>query len=173
RRHTRFSRDWSSDVCSSDLEGLTAFIGRNDAGKSSLLDALAIFFDSPLVKFDVEDLCVHADDTEVRIGCVFTDLPEKIILDASSETSLVDEYLTNADGDLEIHKVFDCSLKNPKPRIVAVARHPSADGMSDLLYRRNSELKSILKEVGSTEGVDQRSNPALRRAIWHSSGDLQ
>src|SRR5690606_40252251 len=22
RRHTRFSRDWSSDVCSSDLEGL-------------------------------------------------------------------------------------------------------------------------------------------------------
>src|SRR6266511_4533803 len=24
RRHTRFSRDWSSDVCSSDLFGLTA-----------------------------------------------------------------------------------------------------------------------------------------------------
>src|SRR5215475_14836331 len=24
RRHTRFSRDWSSDVCSSDLEGLPA-----------------------------------------------------------------------------------------------------------------------------------------------------
>src|SRR5690606_38668427 len=23
RRHTRFSRDWSSDVCSSDLEGIT------------------------------------------------------------------------------------------------------------------------------------------------------
>src|SRR5690606_40471843 len=24
RRHTRFSRDWSSDVCSSDLPGLTS-----------------------------------------------------------------------------------------------------------------------------------------------------
>src|SRR5690606_40797566 len=24
RRHTRFSRDWSSDVCSSDLQGLLA-----------------------------------------------------------------------------------------------------------------------------------------------------
>src|SRR5690606_39623844 len=23
RRHTRFSRDWSSDVCSSDLDGIT------------------------------------------------------------------------------------------------------------------------------------------------------
>src|SRR5690606_40419581 len=27
RRHTRFSRDWSSDVCSSDL----AFVGRTDS----------------------------------------------------------------------------------------------------------------------------------------------
>src|SRR5690606_39509593 len=25
RRHTRFSRDWSSDVCSSDLSGLSDF----------------------------------------------------------------------------------------------------------------------------------------------------
>src|SRR5690606_39848038 len=27
RRHTRFSRDWSSDVCSSDLEGFGAVAG--------------------------------------------------------------------------------------------------------------------------------------------------
>src|SRR5690606_40534535 len=32
RRHTRFSRDWSSDVCSSDLP--------NGAGKTTLLRAL-------------------------------------------------------------------------------------------------------------------------------------
>ncbi len=166
-------RAYRGDVEIPFEEGLTAFIGRNDAGKSSILDALAIFFDSPLARFDVEDLCVHAEDKEVRIGCVFTDLPDKIVLGASSETSLVDEYLTNADGDLEIHKIFDCSVKNPKPRIVAVARHPSAEGMSDLLYKKNSELKSILKDVGSIEGVDQRSNPALRRAIWQSSNDLK
>src|SRR5690606_39837223 len=53
RRHTIFSRDWSSDVCSSDLQGLTGafaqrfqngqplfayylpvFVGFNDAGLS-------------------------------------------------------------------------------------------------------------------------------------------
>src|SRR5690606_40950886 len=28
RRHTRFSRDWSSDVCSSDLELFVLFQGR-------------------------------------------------------------------------------------------------------------------------------------------------
>src|SRR5690606_40149184 len=27
RRHTRFSRDWSSDVCSSDLLGLPVLLG--------------------------------------------------------------------------------------------------------------------------------------------------
>src|SRR6266700_1798042 len=35
RRHTRFSRDWSSDVCSSDLKG------RQDAQKSKLFGKLA------------------------------------------------------------------------------------------------------------------------------------
>src|SRR5690606_39299037 len=29
RRHTRFSRDWSSDVCSSDLLGLRDYVNKN------------------------------------------------------------------------------------------------------------------------------------------------
>src|SRR5690606_40291091 len=36
RRHTRFSRDWSSDVCSSDLESLG---GTQRAGKEAAYDA--------------------------------------------------------------------------------------------------------------------------------------
>src|SRR5690606_41139970 len=52
---------------------MTAFIGKNDVGKSTILDALGIFFDSPLVKFDTSDLCVYSEDKEVRIGCVFED----------------------------------------------------------------------------------------------------
>src|SRR5256886_4478868 len=30
RRHTRFDCDWSSDVCSSDLKGITAFLVERD-----------------------------------------------------------------------------------------------------------------------------------------------
>src|SRR5690606_41178313 len=32
RRHTRFSRDWSSDVCSSDLEHPVVLVGHSGGG---------------------------------------------------------------------------------------------------------------------------------------------
>lgn len=153
---------------------LTVFIGRNDIGKSSILDALGIFFDSPLIKFEVTDLSTYATEQEVRIGCIFEDLPETLTLDATSTTNLNDEYLLNEDNNLEVHKVFDCSLKTIKPRIVARAFHPSTEGYHDLLQLKNSELKARLREKNvSTDEVDLRSNPSIRRALWTSCDNLQ
>ena len=153
---------------------MTAFIGKNDVGKSTLLDALGIFFDSPLVKFDTSDLCVYSEDKEVRIGCVFDELPDSLTLDATAKTSLEAEFLLNEDGDLEIHKVFDCSLKSPKPRVVACAKHPTADGYADLILLQNSELKNRLKEKGvDRNDVDLRSNPSIRKALWDACDDLK
>lgn len=153
---------------------MTAFIGKNDVGKSTLLDALGIFFDFPLVKFDTSDLCVYSEDKEVRIGCVFDELPDSLTLDATAKTSLEAEFLLNEDGDLEIHKVFDCSLKSPKPRVVACAKHPTADGYADLILLKNSDLKKRLKEKGvDRNDVDLRSNPSIRKALWDACDDLK
>ncbi|MEZ4614377.1 MAG: AAA family ATPase [Caldilineaceae bacterium] len=104
------------------IEQLTAFIGKNDAGKSSIFDAIAVFFDHPLGKIDSSDICVHTEDSgELRIGCVFTDFPETITIDATSETTLQNEYLLNANGELEIHKVYGFSEGNlKKGKIVAI-----------------------------------------------------
>lgn len=153
---------------------LTAFVGKNDVGKSTILDALAIFFDFPLVKFDTSDRCVYAEDMEVRIGCVFDELPDSLTLDATSTTKLQEEYLLNEDGDLEIHKVFDCSARTPKPRVVARAKHPAAEDYNDLLELKNSELKRRLREkqVDAT-GIDLKSNPSIRKALWASCNDLR
>lgn len=157
------------------IEQLTAFIGKNDAGKSSILDALAVFFEHPLGKIDPSDFCVHAGSNgELRIGCVFTDFPESITIDASSVTTLSDEYLLNADGALEIHKVYEFSngaLK--KAKVYAIATHPTAEGFDGLLSKKNAELKKIAKEAGVDSGVDKRSNAALRKAIWESSANLE
>ncbi len=74
---------------------LTAFIGRNDAGKSTIFDALAIFFEHPAAKLDPSDLCVYSEKNPlVRIGCEF-DPPEKIIVDSKDETNLSFEFLLN------------------------------------------------------------------------------
>lgn len=156
------------------IDQLTAFIGKNDAGKSSIFDALAIFFDHPLVKIDHNDICVYANnESEVRIGCVFTNCPETITIDSSSTTSLSSEYLLNSDDNLEIHKVFHCSGNSIKQsKIVAIANHPKNNNCNDLLYKKNAELKRIATSL-SINGIDNRSNSSLRQAIWHVCKPLQ
>src|SRR3712207_7254247 len=41
RRHTRYWRDWSSDVCSSDLTGVAVGVAISDTFVQDLLDAYA------------------------------------------------------------------------------------------------------------------------------------
>ena len=158
-----------------DFDDLTAIIGRNDYGKSTILEALAIFFETANTKIDTSDVCVRSDSPIVRIGCVFGNLPEDIVLDATAETSLADEYLLNADGDLEIHKLYDCSKSRITPKAYARAMHPSAPRVNDLLLLKQAELKSRheLLEV-SKQGVDMRVNASIRQAIWNALpvGDL-
>ena len=157
------------------VDQLTAFIGKNDVGKSSIFDALAVFFDHPLGKIDSSDICVHAGASgELRIGCVFKDFPDLITIDASSVTTLADEYLLNPDGALEIHKLFEFaegSLK--KAKVYAVATHPTAKGFDDLLSKKNADLKKTAETVGIDDSVDKRSNAALRKAIWGCTNDLE
>ncbi|MDY0276371.1 MAG: ATP-binding protein [Desulfomicrobium sp.] len=157
------------------IDQLTAFIGKNDAGKSSIFDALAVFFDHPLGKIDASDICVHAGGSgELRIGCVFSDFPDSITIDASSVTTLADEHLLNVDGLLEIHKVYEFSdgaLK--KPKVFAIANHPTANGFDGLLSKKNAELKKAGEAANIDAGVDKRSNAALRKAIWGSAADLE
>lgn len=157
------------------VDQLTAFIGKNDAGKSTIFDALAIFFDHSLGKIDSSDVCVYAGGScVVSIGCVFTDFPDEITIDATATTSLSGEFLLNSNGNLEIHKVYEFSdgvLK--KPKIVAIANHPTANGFDGLLGKKNAELKKIGDSVSIDGSVDRRSNVALRKAIWKTCDDLQ
>ena len=70
-----------------DFDDLVVLVGKNDAGKSSLFDALKIFFDEKSAP-DKDDVCVHSEDTEIRITCVFSDIPTEVILDTQQPTNL-------------------------------------------------------------------------------------
>jgi predicted ATP-dependent endonuclease of OLD family len=76
-----------------DINELTLLIGRNDAGKSAILDALNIFFEE--AKIDAGDGSIQGDKKDIRIICEFDDLPEEIDVDAGFKTTLKDEYLLN------------------------------------------------------------------------------
>jgi putative ATP-dependent endonuclease of the OLD family len=145
---------------------LTALIGKNDVGKSSLLDALAIFFEA--AKFEEDDRSVGAAEQVTRIGCVFDGLPQEVVLDQTATTTLAREYLLNADACLEVHRLYP---GRGKPRVVAVAQHPTADGLNDLLSIKNDDLKKRVRGRGLADTVDLRSNPAKRQALWGASGD--
>ena len=146
---------------------ITAFLGKNDAGKSSILDALNIFFNDGIEK---DDATIGGDPTRVKIACVFSDIPETIIIDATNETSLVQEYLLNSEGDLEIEKIYDCTLAKPKiSEIVACAEHPSDENFNDLLSLKIAELKRRATSLGvDLHAVNQTVSADIRHAIWNS-----
>ncbi len=148
-----------------DIDDLTAFIGKNDAGKSTILEALEIFFNDS--KIERGDACVHAEgNLTIRIACAFTNLPVEIILDSAAKTSLSLEHLLNDKGELEIVKEWDSSGKTLKELVFAVALHPTNVDAADLLTLKNAELKIRVKKLGIPDNlVNLGINGSMRQAI--------
>lgn len=160
------------DLINVNFSELTAFIGKNDAGKSTILEALEIFFNNSLVVCEREDLNVNAESSNIEISCIFEDLPEKIILDTSSETNLANEYLLNLNNELEIKKVFKATASKPKPAIYIVCNHPVEAPYNDLLSKKRQELKKIAENL-NVSPENATSNVSLRKAIWKSVEELE
>jgi putative ATP-dependent endonuclease of OLD family len=157
-----------------DTDVFTTLIGRNDAGKSSILEALEIFFNQELVKIELADVSAGSDSQEIRIGCVFGGASDAdLVLDETAKTTPRSEYLLNSEGDLEIHKMFDCGAARIKESVFAVADHPVNDQMDDLLFLKNADLKRRAATLNIDENdMDRRSNPSIRSAIWRSANPL-
>src|SRR5690606_14935961 len=156
------------------ISNLTAFIGKNDAGKSTILEALEIFFNNSLVVCEREDLNINADNNQIEITCFFSDFPSEIIIDAAAPTSLANEYLLNENNKLEIKKVFSASSAKPKEKVFIICKHPTAENANDLLELKKAELKTRANELNIPQGnYNGNINSSIRQAIWASFDDLQ
>jgi putative ATP-dependent endonuclease of the OLD family len=141
---------------------LTAFIGENDIGKSTILEALDAFFND---NADPQDVNTLSAEKSFTIGCVFSDLPEQINLDANSQTTLADEYLLNSDGKLEIYKVWKATtIKAEVERIFALANAPMAEEAQGLLFKKRAELREIVNQKGIE--ANKNYNPDMRAKIY-------
>ncbi|HMU63237.1 MAG TPA: ATP-binding protein [Nitrosomonas sp.] len=154
------------------VDDLTVFVGRNDAGKSSVLEALDVFFNDATI--EREDRCVRTDSDVVRIACVFERLPASIVIDEQYATSLSAEYLLRQDGRLEIIKEWDCSAAKGKlTGVFAKAFHPAENGIDDLLSLKLTELRAkALQRAVDLSNVIQTAKAPLRQAIWGAAGNL-
>lgn len=150
-----------------DFDELTCIIAKNDAGKSTVLEALEAFFN--LEKIDAEDRSIGVGNASpIEITCVFRDLQPSLIVDSDATISPQSEYLLNADGLLEITKKF--SGATPKcEEIFVKAMHPSADRFNDLFSLTIAQLRRRAQDLGvSLDGVNQTVKSAIRHAIWTS-----
>ncbi|TFD66320.1 hypothetical protein E3T47_07360 [Cryobacterium ruanii] len=146
------------------IDTLTVFAGKNDAGKSSILEAMRLFLDKG--KPDVSDYSVHGHGT-IRITCTFADLPPELVIDQTAVTTLQDEKLLDANGHLVISKTWTRGRANPE--ILAHALHPVVDGGPTLIGLKHAQLKSLASTLDVVaELEDRRVNLNYRQAIWRA-----
>mgnify|MGYP000273580393 FL=1 len=148
-----------------EFSNLTAFIGRNDVGKSTVLEALDIFFNEGkgIISLDKSDINKEANnkgDTEIIIGVEFHSLPDEIIIDTENTTTLKQEYLLNEVGNLTIIKKYPNAGKD---KVFISALHPSNINCNNLLQMKQSDLKAKIKELGVE--CDKTKNAVMRNAI--------
>lgn len=154
---------------------LTSFVGKNDIGKSTILEALDIFFNdgNGVIKIDKDDInkrAVSEGETEIYISVCFEDLPNTIIIDATNETTLQSEYLLNINSQLEIIKKYSNANK---AKVFIKANHPINTSCCDLLLKKNAELKRIIEQQ-NIQCDDRNKNSVMRKAIWNNyNEDLQ
>ena len=153
-------------------DAINVIIGRNDIGKSTLLEALEIFFNSEKVKMEIADLCVYsAEDTLIEISCSFDVDDGRILIDSSCTTNCRDEYLLNEEGLLEIKKTWNCangSLTKSGQKDYLVAKYP-VNYDPPLVTEKIQTLRKKYDELSSNPNCPQANRSVaseLRRAIY-------
>ena len=163
------------DIVTIDFSNLTAIVGKNDIGKSTILEALDIFFNESkgCIKLDEADINKENRDNgncEIEFCAEFTNLPETIILDSTYETRVLDEKILTAEGRLCIVKKYPNAGKE---KVFIRAFHPNNPACSDLYSKKSIELRQIL-ESNDIECQDRTANSIMRQAIWrHFENDLR
>lgn len=137
------------DETTIDFNNLTVFVGKNDVGKSTVLEALDVFFNDGkgVIKLDKEDINKQGlaeGNNDICIAVVFEDLPVSLVIDSTNGTTLQDEYLLNSRSKLEIVKIYPNAGKE---KVSVKANHPSNPACADLLLKKQKDLQSIIKKT--------------------------
>lgn len=163
-------RGYTNVVINFDRD-MNVIIGRNDVGKSTILEALEIFFNSEKIKIDLTDLSVFHSEPIIEISCCFDVNDGKILVDATNYSTCKEEFLLNDFGMLEIKQVWDCSkgkLTASSQKIYLVAMYPTIYEVP-LVQEKISVLQKIYDQYKNDPIYipETRTKSAeLRKAIY-------
>ncbi|MGH4121711.1 MAG: ATP-binding protein [Clostridium sp.] len=158
---------------------MNVIIGRNDVGKSTIMDALEIFFNGNSsdcqVKIDIDDLnvCCGDDNKQVKVICCFENIDNKeILVDTTNLTNLKEEYLYNEEGLLEIAKVWNCSktkIGASDLKIYLISNYPVIFDKPLIILKiqeLRKKLDEIKAEITDYEEINKTKNAELRKALY-------
>lgn len=157
-----------------EIDDLRVLVGRNDIGKSTILEALDFFFNEGkgCVKVDKEDInkaCLARGEDAIEVEVEFTDLPRTLVLDDTNQTTLQAEYLVTASGSLHVIKRYP---NGGKEKVYIKANHPTNPACIGLLLKKHQDLKKIVDD-GGLPCADKTKSAELRKSIWQAQPDLQ
>jgi putative ATP-dependent endonuclease of OLD family len=148
-------------------DSMNVIIGKNDIGKSTILEALDIFFNlnEAQSKIDVSDLNVNCTEAYIEISSIFDEV--------DSIRNLESEYLLNKNKHLEIKRVWECSDKklSRTSKTYLRANSPVIEGIDKPLITINTlsrqNIEKILKACTTPEDSNILSgylgNPSTNR----------
>jgi len=151
-------------------ENFNVIIGKNDVGKSTILEALEIFFNNDTVKVDIDDYHVHASSGDMSIQASFYPDLKSYTID-TAPTDLASEYLLDKNNLITIKKTWDCTkekLTAASLKTHLIVNYPS-NFEAPLISEKITDLRKILATYGDKLNVDEvkkNTSSEIRKAIY-------
>ena len=159
---------------------MNVIIGKNDVGKSTILEALEIFFNNELVKLQQEDLNIYAKEdgiNTIRIILSFkVEDSDTIVIDSSNPTNLEDEFLLDKNGLLTLIQECDCSKNITKASIKysLECEYPTVWKDKPKINLKIKDLQNDLKDLVDNEVISEEiyksitksANAPIRQALY-------
>lgn len=143
-----------------DFTDFTTFVGINDSGKSTIFEALDIFFGNS--KIEKSDRSVNSND-DVELTAYFSDLPREIKLE-TVPTTLKEEFLTLHDNNLDKDYLVlkqNYSGEGMKLSEFLVSTFPSDESVQDIHTFKITALKKTFSNL--IADIDKRKSTEIRK----------
>lgn len=165
------------DVTIKFADDFNLIIGKNDIGKSTILEAMEIFFNNDVVKVDINDLNVFSENKTMSIQISF--IPSKTTYTIDTiPTNIEDEYLLDQNGYLTIKKTWDCNkekLTSASLKTTMISNYPK-DFSTPLVNLKITELRKLLSDnyadVIDLKLINKNISSEIRQAIYRANPNV-